>query len=472
MASQPIRVLFVSEDRPLLRCLGTLLRLCGCEVCQVGAWEQAEAALASVSPDFLILDAQPSLDKALEVSRRESARRALGEVYTLLLTQSLRVDELYKALEAGVDDFLTKPIVYCEILARLRAGMRELEMERRLGEQARVDPCTGLPDRRALESRLKRQRAAGHGKAAAAACVLMEIDFFPSVTNALGRQVGETVLRCAAAKLRELAGESAFLASLGGGRFALVPREMCEEAATVWAKRLRQAWAESEILFGERPLQFTASFGVAGLDADNSIAADEVLRRSAEALDLAKASGGDLVVRYGEFDDQDETWSALAAPGKIFEGAVARDVMTPLADELLAEDLASVAAALLRRSKLAALPAVDDDGKLLGIVTEDCVVNDRSARVAANATVGQVMNREARRLDESASFADLIETFDKEPTAPIVITYDGRATGLVTPESLGLLGRKLSKESLRATGSYSPRSDYLVIPDLDPAETV
>ncbi len=88
MGSRPITVLLVSEDRGLLRCLGKLLKICGCEVCQVGALQQAPAALESVSPDFLILDAQPSLDDALEISRCQSARRARGEVYTLLLTHA------------------------------------------------------------------------------------------------------------------------------------------------------------------------------------------------------------------------------------------------------------------------------------------------------------------------------------------------------------------------------------------------
>ena len=88
MGSRPISVLLVSEDRGLLRCLGKLLRICGCEVCQVGALPQAAAALESVSPDFLILDAQPSFEDALEISRCQSARHAPGEVYTLLLTHS------------------------------------------------------------------------------------------------------------------------------------------------------------------------------------------------------------------------------------------------------------------------------------------------------------------------------------------------------------------------------------------------
>jgi len=434
--------------------------------------QQAPAALESVSPDFLILDPQSSLDEALEISRCESARRARGEVYTLLLTHSPAVDELHKALEAGVDDFLAKPIVYAELLARLRVGVRELELERRLGEQTGIEPSTGLPNRRALESRLNRQRSAGIGKSPRGACVVMEIDFFHCVPHQFGRHGGETVLRCVATKLQELTGNAAFLASLGGGQFALLPGEMSAKEAAAWADSLRRDWAETEIHIGERRLRFTASFGVVGFDADAPMAADEVLRRSAEALDLAKASGGDCVVCHGEFDDRDEAWSNFAAPGKLFEGAVARDVMTPLPGVLRTNELASEAVVLLRRGRLAALPVVDDDGKLLGVFTEDCIAKDLSARAAASLTIGQVMKREVACLDEDASFAELIESFAQDSATPIVIAHDQRPTGLAVPENLVLLGRKLSREDLFARVPFSAMSDYLAVPDLCLAETV
>ena len=182
-----------------------------------------------------------------------------------------------------------------------------------------------------------------------------------------------------AAKLLELTGESAFSASLGGGRFAFLPGEMADEQAAAWAECLRRDWAESEVLVGQQGLQFTASFGVAGLDAEDPVAADEVLRRSAEALDLAKASGGDCVLRYGDLDDHDEAWSNFAAPGRLFEGAVARDVMTPLCGVLRPEGPAAEALLLLRRGRLAGLPAVDENGRLLGIVSENCISADLSA---------------------------------------------------------------------------------------------
>jgi len=116
--------------------------------------------------------------------------------------------------------------------------------------------------------------------------VLMEVDFFHRVDRQLGRQAGETALRCIATKLLELSGDSAFLASLGGGRFAFLPSQTAAEEASVWAERLRREWAEAEILVGEQRLQFTASLGVAGPAAGSITAAVSAARSHAPTLAL------------------------------------------------------------------------------------------------------------------------------------------------------------------------------------------
>ena len=86
-------------------------------------------------------------------------------------------------------------------------------------------------------------------------------------------------------------------------------------------------------------------------------------------------------------------------------------------------------------------------------------------------TVGQVMNPEVVSIDEDSSFAELVETFAQDSATPLVVTRDGRPTGLAVPENVVMLGGKLSKENLAATVPYSPTSDYLVVPECYPTET-
>ena len=145
--------------------------------------------------------------------------------------------------------------------------------------------------------------------------------------------------------------------------------------------------------------------------------------------------------------------------------------MTPLPCVLHADELAGDVLLLLTRSRLAALPVVGDDGRLLGIVTEDSLAQGPAARRTANATVGQVMKHEVACLDEAANFNELVASFARDAATPIVITHEGHPTGLAVPENLVLLGGKLTREGFSAAVAFSPTSEYLAVPDLSPAET-
>jgi len=350
---------------------------------------------------------------------------------------------------------------------QLRCQVVKLEAQ---AAAARTDPLTLLGNRRALEEELHRSMSEFRDQGRCFSLVTVDLDHFKELNDTHGHAAGDEVLRGLAKVLRHSVTENAFVARLGGEEFTILIQNAPLDEACAAADVAREAVKTSCFPYNGDNLSITASFGVAGRDVNGPATAEELLRHSEEALDLAKASGGDCVVRHGEFDDQDEAWSTFAAPGKLFEAASARDVMTPLPCTLRSEELASDAAALLRHSRLAALAVVDDEGKLLGVVTEGCLGQDLASRKTATATVGQVMKREATCLDEKASFNQLVESFAQDPTTPVVIAHDGRPTGLAVPENLVLLGRKLSKESLAATVPSSPRSDYLVVPDRSPAE--
>ena len=121
MASQPITVFLVSEDRGLLRCLGKLLKICGCEVCQVGAFQRAGRVGVRFAR-FPHPRRPGGHGRRLGNQPLPVGPAGPGRGLYVVLTHASEVHELYRALEAGVDDFLAKPVIYCELLARLRAG--------------------------------------------------------------------------------------------------------------------------------------------------------------------------------------------------------------------------------------------------------------------------------------------------------------------------------------------------------------
>ena len=117
-----MRILVVDDDLAVCRSIDRALRLDGYEVITVPSGAQALEAMASDSPDALVLDLQlPDLD-GLAVCRR--IRSGGNDTPILMLTARDGIDDRVQGLDAGADDYLVKPFALEELLARLRALLR------------------------------------------------------------------------------------------------------------------------------------------------------------------------------------------------------------------------------------------------------------------------------------------------------------------------------------------------------------
>jgi two-component system response regulator MprA len=117
-----VRILVVDDDLAVCRSIDRALRLEGYDVDTVASGGEALEAVASNSPDALVLDLQlPDLD-GLAVCRR--IREAGDDIPILMLTARHGIDDRVQGLDAGADDYLVKPFALEELLARLRALLR------------------------------------------------------------------------------------------------------------------------------------------------------------------------------------------------------------------------------------------------------------------------------------------------------------------------------------------------------------
>lgn len=452
--SRPLKVLIVAEDRRFLRHVSKFLTTFGYEVQQAADRQQAVAAVEGETPDVVLLDAGPDPSAGPALCRAIVSREPSSPVFTFLLVQSPTPELLTEAVEAGVDDFLARPIVYGELLARLRAAARVLEFERRLRQQADVDPLTELP---------KRPPRAGRP----ATCVVVDLDQLRRINDLYGRRSGDAVIRAAADRLRGLRTDSEVLCSLGGGRFCIWMAGKSDAEAATWAESARSALATTEIPLPEGMLRLTASFGVAAAD-EAAATAEAVLGRAIRALQTAKNSGRDCVVQSGEPDGDATAWAELAGPGKLFERTMARDVMTPCTACLRTDQPVSEAVLLVRRLHPVAVPVVDHDGKLAGLIFPENVLELAAGRTGEAPLVADVMTADVPRFEEDAGFAAVHDFFTRDPRPVAVVTRRGKPTGLVTPDSLTSLSQPLTADTFAPRLPFSDGSEYLVVPDLQP----
>lgn len=464
MNARPLSLLLVTEDRRFLRQLSRFLQAFGYQLHQVADKHQAAFALEGLRPDLLIVDADPELAGALELCRLASGQDRLGYIYTVLMIRQAKASDLRQALEAGVDDFLAKPVVYAELLVRLRAAARMLEFERRIRQQADLEPVCGLPSRAAFFRQLERERRALDGHTPRAACVLLDVDYFGRINHRYGHTAGDALLGNVAAKMRELWAPPASLASLGGGQFAVLLPDSSDVDATSLAEQVRQALAATEFFVGEDSVRLTFSLGVAALESGDR-SPQQVLERAATALQIAKNSGRDCVVQFGQFDGETGAWSELAAPGKLFERTVARDVMTPWTLQLQADHGLRESLALLRHARLNAAPVVDGQGNHVGVLFDSQRLQKPGDGDRRSRRVAEVMATDVPCCEEDTSFSRLMEIFTQDACSLIGILHNGKPTGFVTAEGLASLGKPLTADHFLPSESYSVTSDYLRVAD-------
>jgi two-component system KDP operon response regulator KdpE len=115
-------VILVVDDEPqILRALSTNLRGAGYEVLQAATGEAALSTAAMRQPDAVVLDLVLPDRSGIEVCRE---LRTWSEVPILILSAVGEETQKVEALDAGADDYVTKPFGMDELLARLRAAMR------------------------------------------------------------------------------------------------------------------------------------------------------------------------------------------------------------------------------------------------------------------------------------------------------------------------------------------------------------
>jgi diguanylate cyclase (GGDEF)-like protein len=152
-----------------------------------------------------------------------------------------------------------------------------------------VDMLTGIANRRGFERLVERQDA----KREFGAVMAVDLDHFKTINDAHGHAAGDAVLVATARALADGGRGFGEVTRFGGEEFVLLVRASHSEAAVELAELLRTSIAATRLVEPHDEIRFTASIGVASIEADESIS--EALRRADMALYRAKEAGRDRV---------------------------------------------------------------------------------------------------------------------------------------------------------------------------------
>ena len=223
---EPLRVLAVDDDPSYLKRLRLVLTRAGFDVVTAN---DGLSAIEQVRDDrdisVILIDlTMPGMD-GIETVRHAREACAFPGLYAILLTASDGTEVKLRALDSGLDDFLTKSSPDSEILAKLRSAARRIEMERRLHVQneelqtlALTDELTGIANRRALFRAADEMLATGKVLSVA----LFDLDRFKQINDTYGHLMGDRILADVAACLKANTRVGDVIARYGGDEFVLL----------------------------------------------------------------------------------------------------------------------------------------------------------------------------------------------------------------------------------------------------------
>lgn len=213
-------------------------------------------------------------------------------------------ERLLRALDMGVNDYLLRPVDKQELLARVNTQIKRWRYTEQLRsnvkqsiEMAVTDALTGLYNRRFMEKQLSALtlNAANRGKPLS--LLVIDVDYFKSINDNHGHDVGDRVLQELAARLREGLRNLDLPCRTGGEEFIVVLPDTDKAVALRVGERIRKLIGAKPFNAGAKsgPLTITVSIGIAAFEAAEDTM-ESLLKRGDEALYQAKREGRNRVI--------------------------------------------------------------------------------------------------------------------------------------------------------------------------------
>lgn len=309
-----LRILVVEDDPSSLVIIEELLsNVLGHTVFSASNGKEALSLSVEVMPHIVITDWLMPVMDGLKLTHALRATEWGQNLYIIMLTSLDDEEEIIKAFDSGVDDYVTKPINIREFRARMRAAWHYRKLQeswerdheqlkrfaaelavtnRKLEHIALTDMLTELPNRRAATEAIEKAWNDTNRSSQKMYIVLIDIDHFKKINDTHGHAIGDMVLKKVAEVFRSTARKNDIFFRMGGEEFLAIHLNNDTDARSVvlFAERLRQHIAALEINIDKCSIHISISIGIA-IKEKNIKNKDQLLSTADKALYAAKRTG-------------------------------------------------------------------------------------------------------------------------------------------------------------------------------------
>jgi len=245
------RVLVVDDDRNLRKIISTNLELAGFAVETASDGAEALSTIENLQPDIVLLDLMMPYMDGYEVAKRirNHQNPSIANVPIIILTAKGETEDKLRGFEAGADDYITKPFGPQELLARVRAKIRRVEVD------SSLSPLTRLPGNLAIEAELRRRIDGGESFAV----IYLDLDNFKAFNDVYGFTHGDEAIQLLARvtvdAVRRRGTANDFVGHIGGDDFIVVTQneraeEIAKEVIAEFDRDIRNLYSAKDLRAG------------------------------------------------------------------------------------------------------------------------------------------------------------------------------------------------------------------------------
>jgi diguanylate cyclase (GGDEF)-like protein len=301
-----MKILIAEDDLISSKILEKNIANWGYDVVLARSGEDAWGALRDQDMRLAILDwMMPGMD-GVEICRKIRRRKKFKYTYLILLSAKDRKQDIITGLSSGADDYMTKPVNFLELKARLQTGKRIIELEdkliliqTKLKDLASRDSLTRLWNRAEITKFLREELERAQREKKPLGVIMVDIDYFKKINDFYGHDCGDATLLQVVSRVKKKVRKSDKVGRYGGDEIIVVlPSCGFSEARTI-AERLRLSVARRGVKTEFDCIPVTISVGCTSSEKVKPLTAERLIKTSDEALLRAKNRGRNCVVASG-----------------------------------------------------------------------------------------------------------------------------------------------------------------------------
>lgn len=292
-----MKILVADDSATGLAILSASLQKLGHTVVSASNGQQAIELFVRERPDFVILDVLMQPMNGFACARKLREIHSENWIPIIFLSNSVDDNSIAQGVDAGGDDYLTKPFSEAILTAKIIAMQRITDMQKKLYEAtcklcalSSTDILTGIENRLRFNTVLRDKIEYAERNDIKFALILIDLDNFKSINDNLGLHTGDLLLKAVAHRLKISLQENDFIARLDGDEFAVIINQINNHGnAECFSQKMSDILSKTYHL-SNHDIQISCSIGIACYPMSGTT--PETLIQCAEvAMYYAKESG-------------------------------------------------------------------------------------------------------------------------------------------------------------------------------------